>query len=484
MKVLFSHGYYYPLDAKQWKQGTPFAPLGTMYAAAYSREKGHDVSLYDVGLKTSPIGITSRLSPDLEALVIYDDGFNYLTKMCLTTMREATFEMIQLAVDRQIPVIVCSSDSTDHYQKYIEKGAQVVLIGEGEESLIEVLYALQTKAEMHSIHGIAFMHERELVVTPKRKVIRNLDVLPIPAWDLVDVEAYRQVWQNKGHKFQLNIATTRGCPYQCNWCAKPIYGQRYNVRSPQKVIEEVAFLSKQFGVSNFWMCDDIFGLKPGWVQLFNALLKENNLSIQYKIQSRADLLLKEDNIEALVQSGLHEAWMGAESGSQTILDAMDKGTQVSEIKEATALLKMHGVEVGHFLQFGYLGETEKDIQATFKLLDETQPDHIGVSVSYPLPGTPFYEKVKSQLGDKANWTDSDDLALMFQNTFNQTYYRVLHKYIHKRFRWNAIKAKIKNRKYADLTPKQLLQLLLFPLIMWRYKLILTTQKNRNKHVDF
>src|SRR5690606_33861882 len=165
------------------------------------------------------------------------------------------------------------------------------------------------------------------------------------------------------------------------------------------------------------MCDDIFGLKPGWVQAFRDELKNRNLEISYVIQSRADLLLQDDNLEALADSGLREVWMGAESGSQKILDAMDKGITIEQIKESTEKLQKHCIKAAFFIQFGYLGETKDDIEKTLDLISELGPDNIGVSVSYPLPGTKFYEKVKAELTGKTNWTDSDDLALMFQNTF-------------------------------------------------------------------
>jgi anaerobic magnesium-protoporphyrin IX monomethyl ester cyclase len=238
----------------------------------------------------------------------------------------------------------------------------------------------------------------------------------------------------KRKKFSLNIATTRGCPYKCNWCAKPIYGVRYNSHSPEYITKLISYLKENYGVTNFWMCDDIFGLKPRWVQNFNIELKKADLKIAYVIQSRVDLLLKEDTIDALAESGLKEVWVGAESGSQKILDAMDKGTQLSQIYDATRLLKLKKVKVALFIQFGYLGETKEDIAKTIDMIKELQPDNIGISVSYPLPGTKFYEMVKNDLNLKSNWTDSDDLAMMFQGTFNSNYYKKLHRYVHKEYR--------------------------------------------------
>ncbi|MEZ4965882.1 MAG: radical SAM protein [Saprospiraceae bacterium] len=438
--ILFTHSYFYRFDAKQWKARQPYPPYGTIYAAAVMRACGFDVALFDNNLRKKVSDILPELAarkPDY--LVIYDDGFNYLTKMCLTRMREAAFELIASGKQHNCTVIVNSSDATDHYDAYLEKGADFVIPGEGEITLRELILALEAGAEsLSNIPGLAFRgsdSDRSITVrTAPRPVATDLDALPDPAWDLVDIEAYRQVWMRHHGYFSLNMATTRGCPFKCNWCAKPIYGNRYHSRSPERVAAEIERLIGQYGVRHFWMADDIFGLKPQWVQRFRDVVKEKNLSFKYKIQSRVDLLLKEDTIDALVASGLQQVWVGAESGSQKILDAMDKGTTVNEIKEASALLKKKGVEVCFFLQFGYLGETKEDIDATWEMVQRLRPHDIGISVSYPLPGTGFYEKVKQLLGEKQNWSVSDDLTLMYPGTYPADYYRRLHRLVHKRFR--------------------------------------------------
>ena len=188
-------------------------------------------------------------------------------------------------------------------------------------------------------------------------------------------------------------------------------------------------------------------MKPGWVLEFRDLVKLKKIKFRYKIQSRVDLLLQEITIDALAESGLETVWVGAESGSQKILDAMEKGTTVERIYQATKLLQSKKIKIGFFLQFGYLGENKDDIGRTIKMLLELMPDDIGVSVSYPLPRTKFYEKVKMDLKDKTNWADSDDLALMFRNNFQSAYYKQLHRYVHKLFR----------RKQAIFNLRKLLQ---------------------------
>ncbi|WP_394747364.1 B12-binding domain-containing radical SAM protein [Spongiimicrobium salis] len=433
--ILFSHSYYYPLDSKQWKNKTPYPPLGTLYAASLMQKEGYRVDLFDTNLLDNPMTIRPKLEEQKpKYLVLYDDGFNYLTKMCLTTMREAAFKMLAIGKEHQCITIVCSSDATDHYEKYIKEGADYVIQGEGEMTLKQLITTLEAEESVAEIKGLVFQKEDKTIANPKQPVMHHLDELPLPAWELVDIASYKQVWKQSNKEFTLNIATTRGCPYKCNWCAKPIYGNRYNSHSPSYIVQHIKLLQERFGVKRFWMCDDIFGLKPNWVQEFRDELKKEKINIKYYIQSRADLLLKEDNIDALAASGLQEVWIGAESGSQKILDAMDKGTKIEQIYEATRLLKKKNIRIAFFIQFGYLGETKEDIAKTITMIKELLPDNIGISVSYPLPGTKFYDKVKNDLKLKTNWTDSDDLAMMFQGTFNSKYYRKLHRYVHKEYR--------------------------------------------------
>lgn len=435
MNVFLTHSYFYHFDKKQWENNTPYPPLATISASALLKSRNLDVEFHDVGLDRSTDLCKSKIiNSGAQIVVIYDDSFNYLTKMCLTNMRDACLELIAAAKSINSTVIVSSSDATDHFELYHENGADVVIHGEGEFALAECCEHIEQNKSLSEIDGISFYEDAQLIKNPARGRLENIDELPTADWELIDIESYKQFWEKSKFPFTLNISTTRGCPFKCNWCAKPIFGNRYNSRSPERVVEELRFLNTTYGADSFWVTDDIFGLKPGWVTRFNELIQKNNLSIKYKIQSRADLLLKDKTIDELVASGLDEVWIGAESGSQKILDAMDKGITLDQIKESTKLLQQKGVKVAYFLQFGYLGETKEDILSTLDMVKNNKPDDIGISVSYPLPGTPFYDKVKSQMGDKLNWKDSDDLDLMFEGTFSSDYYRVLQRYVHHVYR--------------------------------------------------
>jgi anaerobic magnesium-protoporphyrin IX monomethyl ester cyclase len=455
MKVLFTHSYFLYFDKKQFELSKPFPPLGTIQAASYLRENSFDVSLFDTQFLKDPHQIKSALEtqkPDI--LVIYDDGFNYLNKMCLTNMREAAFEMIKTAKSFVNHILVSSSDSTDHFSLYLDKGADVIIIGEGEETLLETVTAIKNKESFNNIDGIIFRENNENSSTPKRNNITDLDKLPLPAWDLIDIEQYKKAWQKHGY-FSINMVTTRGCPYKCTWCAKPIFGYSYNTRSPNHVIAEIKYIKSLVEFDEIWFCDDIFGLKPGWIKEFSNLLKDHNLKINYKIQSRADLILKEEVAENLKASGCREVWIGAESGSQKILDAMEKGSTVAQIEESTILLKKHGIKTAFFLQFGYLSETWEDIKMTLNMLFRMMPYDLGVSVSYPLPGTKFHSIVESQLKQKSNWSDSDELLLMYKSTYSPKFYKKLHRFIHKRFR----QKQIENKTYLNQSKA---------FIMWPY----------------
>jgi radical SAM superfamily enzyme YgiQ (UPF0313 family) len=434
MKVLVTHSYFISRDPKQLKAGKPYPPLAPLYALALLREQGIEVAFADLQF-SSPQDITTHIlkfCPDV--LVIYDDAFNYLVKMCLTNMREAVFSMMEIAKQHQIPVVVSSSDATDHQDLYFKKGTDFLLLGEAEQTLLELVNALESKSSVTAIEGLAYTTGSGIEKTPARRVSKQLDELPMPAWDLLDLKPYREAWLKSTGYFSMNLVTTRGCPYKCNWCAKPVYGNRYNSHGAKRVAQEMKLLKERYGVQHIWFADDIFGLKPNFLSDLNEELTKIDCHLPFKIQSRADLIYNEVSVRLLAAAGCEEVWMGVESGSQRILDAMDKGITIEQIEVARANLKRHCIRVGFFMQFGYSGETAADLKLSLNLLERLQPDDLGVSVSYPLPGTVFYERVKQDLKTKQNWSDSDDLQIMFQSSYSADFYKALQKFVHYRFR--------------------------------------------------
>ncbi len=470
-QVLLGQSYFLRFDPKLWQAVQPYPPLGTMYAASFLRERGYSVALFDAMLAESEEEWAEALDKyHPQFAVLFEDNFNYLSKMCLLRMRQAAFCMIHMAKQRGCKVILCGADATDHADAYLKQGADFVLLGEGEGTLVELLGWLEGRSEkpLEQILGLAYTGENGVVArTARRADIRDLDALPFPAWDLVDVPAYRKIWLDKHGYYSMNMVTTRGCPFHCNWCAKPIWGQRYNSRSPQDVVAEMSWLKETYQPDHIWFADDIFGLKPGWLRRFGELASEKQAQIPFKCLSRADLLIRPGEVDALRIAGAQTVWLGAESGSQEILDAMDKGTRVEQIREAARLLKSVGIRACFFLQFGYPGETWTDIQKTMQLVWEEMPDDIGISISYPMPGTRFFEAVSLQMGDKQNWQDSSDLAMLYHGTFSTEFYRLLHRRVHSEFRARQAWRGLRKRLNGQQALRWLYHSLRLPYLRWR-----------------
>lgn len=440
--VLLTHSYHLYYDRKQVRKMQPYPPLGTLYAAALLRASGISVAVFDTMLsdpETEFEDVLRRVKPRI--VVVFEDNFNFLSKMCLTRMREAAYRILESSLLAGATVLVNGSDASDHTLDYLQKGFRCVLLGEAEWTLLEaVSHLLKGQGgELDHVAGLAYLHKQsgELVRTPARNFMRDLDLLPFPSRDLIDIDRYRNAWKSAHGYFSLNIVASRGCPYRCNWCAKPIYGDSFSVRSAAAVAAEMRRLKCDFGADHLWFADDIFGLRPKWVRELADEVERLDAAVPFKMQSRVDLMTP-DNVSALRRAGCAEVWMGAESGSQKILNAMDKGTRVDQIAKARENLKREGIRACYFLQFGYPGETWHDIRSTIRLVSDTRPDDIGVSVSYPLPGTKFFEHVHAQLGEKTNWSDSEDLSMMFQGAYTNEFYRALHDALHAQVdSWNT-----------------------------------------------
>jgi anaerobic magnesium-protoporphyrin IX monomethyl ester cyclase len=440
--VLLTHSYHLYYDRKQTRKMRPYPPLGTLYAAALLRSAGLSVAVFDTMLNDPEQGFQAALDKHHpRVVVVYEDNFNFLTKMCLTRMREVAYHILEASRRAGATVLVNGSDASDHALDYLRKGFRCVLLGEAEWTLFEAAQQL-LRGDDHGlamIPGLAYLNEETetLVGTADRPLTRNLDLLSFPARDLIDLDQYRGAWKASQGYFSLNLVASRGCPYRCNWCAKPIYGDSFAVRSARSVAEEMRQLKCDFGAEHLWFADDIFGLRAKWVRELAVEVERLGATVPFKMQSRVDLMTL-DTVRALRRAGCAEVWLGIESGSQRILDAMDKGTRVEQIAKARDNLRSEGIRACYFLQFGYQGEAWEDIQKTVNLVRNTRPDDIGVSVSYPLPGTKFFDRVRSQLSEKTNWSDSEDLSMMFQGAYTDEFYRALHNALHAQVdSWNS-----------------------------------------------
>lgn len=474
LRIQVSHSYFLRYDPKQWERAKPYPPLATLQVASLLRDMGHAVSLFDAMLAEGVEDYAHALVTGKPQLVIiYEDNFNYLTKMCLSRMREAACRMIAEARACGARVIVAGSDASDHPEAFLAAGAEAVLAGEGIAAIAGLVKRLENAPDTAVADWVAGVPDVASWSGNPQRLPRIGAQPPDPrlggqsAWDLVDIERYRTMWRERHGYFSLNMAASRGCPFRCHWCAKPIWGNHYKQRNPADIAAEMAHLKRAFQPDHIWMADDIFGFHVPWVEDFARHLHDLDGSVPFTIQTRADLT-SERMVAALASAGCKEAWIGAESGSQQVLDRMNKGTSVAELIEARERLGRHGIRVGFFVQLGYLGEALEDIEATWALVARAAPDDIGVSVSYPLPGTKFYEQVKAQLGQKTHWQDSADLAMMFRGAYESSFYRQVRDLLHRLVvlqaagdaqglaaldtQWQSLKAAERRYRHSDATP--------------------------------
>jgi anaerobic magnesium-protoporphyrin IX monomethyl ester cyclase len=429
--ILLAHSNFMSQDLRQVEKQRPYSPLSTLLLASLLREEGHQVVFFDATFENGPEGFERALdacSPSI--VVVMEDNFNFLTKMCTTVRRENALAMIRAAHVRNCRVAANGPDVGDNPATYLSAGADVVVLGEGEMAARDVVaHWVHGTGPLDAIPGLIVPGRDGLHTTRPRSALHELDALPYPAWDLLDVDAYRSAWQQAHGAFSWNIVTSRGCPYGCNWCAKPTFGRRYTVRSPANVVGEMVALKAIVAPEHLWFTDDILGLDIAWTCDFADLLREQDAVIPFTMQSRVNLIT-ERAVAALAVAGAREVWLGVETGSQRVLDAMDKGSTIDEARIATRLLKRHGIKACWFIQLGYPPESWDDILATRDLIRDELPDEIGVSVSYPLPGTKFHEAVRAQLGRTRNWKDTGDLAMLFQGTFDSAFYRAVRDTLH------------------------------------------------------
>lgn len=409
-RVLVASNDQLALNPHEAAVGKPYPPLGALVIAANLRRAGHEVAVHDPMFEPAGRGLAA-LGEAMDAhrpeiVVIAADDHAVHQKMCLGVLREAALAMIRAARARGAGVVVAGPDASTWPDAYGD--ATAVVVGDAAAVLVDWVAGKDGLVGVHGAHGAG----------GRVPLIEDLDSLPDPAWDAIRLENYKSWWIRRHGRWELNVWTARGCPYRCNWCAKPTWGRSYHVRSAARVAAEIARLRREHGVDRIWFTDDIFALRPSWLRALRAALAE---PVPYRCLSRADLMKDPAYTADLAATGCDEVWMGAESGSDRVLSAMDKDGTVAEVEAATALLRQHGIRACFFLQLGYPGETLDDVRATLAMVRRLRPDEIGVSVSYPHPGTAFYERVSASLKDRS-WAVSMDNKPLFEAPYAEPFY--------------------------------------------------------------
>ncbi|MSQ03516.1 MAG: B12-binding domain-containing radical SAM protein [Myxococcales bacterium] len=414
--MLLASPYHLSLDPAEAAAGKPFPPLGPLVSAAELRARGHAVAFYDATLLSPVDTFREALRGHRPTRVaIVSDPHSVPVKMCTLGQREAAISMVRLARDAGASVLVAGPDATDHPLLYVAAGATHVVLGEHDGALLDW-------AEARLDPGVA----------PRRANTTDLDALPDPAWDLVDLAAYAERWRRRHGRWELNVSTARGCPYRCNWCAKPTWGRSYHVAPPERVARQIATARERWRPDGLWFTDDIFAVKPSWLSTFRGLVGKDPLP--FRCNTRADLVREGSYVADLAAAGCREVWMGAESGSDMVLSAMDKDQTRADIAMAVSRLRSAGIRVGFFLQLGYPGERYGDVLATLAMVRSLRPDEIGISVSYPLPGTAFHDRVRDQLKGE-NWASSMANEVLFAGAYPQPFYDAVREVLRAESAW-------------------------------------------------
>jgi len=423
-------------DPVEQRLMTPYFPLGLLYLAAAAREAGYSVALFD--------GMFARGGDGAFAAALAREQPRIVGISALATVREAALRLAGLADQYGATVIAGGADPTGRPESYLRhkvngrRPVRLVVIGEGEETLLELLRLLiggMAVAERTGVAGLAFLDSAgEMIQTPARRHCSDLDSLPLPARDLIDVEAYRHAWRRRHGFFSLSLITSRGCPYGCTWCQKSVFGRSFRVRSPQKVAEEMSLIKQQYHPDQIRIIDDVLGIDRRWARAWREAVLAQDAVLPFECLSRVDLV-DEELICLLRDAGCRRIAFGAESGSQKVLDAMDKGTTVEQIRQAAALCRAHGIETYFYLMVGYPGEEWADLLKTVDLLRQTRPDAFSSTIAYPLPGTRFYEEVAHRLLDSPDWDYTAENRLLFERGFSTRFYRWVQRWLYQE--WKA-----------------------------------------------
>lgn len=412
--LLLTHGYFLYEDPKEMQILKPYVPLGLLYICAHLRSKGFGVEVFDTTFSTMEELKRYLQSERPSVLGIYA---NLMT-------RKKVVEILQVARLAGWTNIVGGPEPGAYIREYLEAGADVVVLGEGEATMEELLPALQSKSdsELHNVRGIAFLDELgNLHQTGPRAQIADIDALPWPARNAVDIRRYVETWRGAHGKGSLSFITARGCPYHCRWCSHQVFGKTHRRRKPAKVADEVEWLLKTYEPDMMWIADDVFTVHHGWLKTYAAEMRKRGLHIPFECITRADRLNAEA-ADLLAELGCFRVWIGSESGSQKILDAMERGVTVAQVQSAVDLCKSHGIQTGMFLMWGYEGEELDDIEATIEHVKRTDPDVFFTTVAYPIKGTPYYTRNANSLVQLRPWRQSSDRELLLRGRHSPEFY--------------------------------------------------------------
>ena len=411
--LLLTHGYFLFEDPKERQIMKPYAPLGILYLCSHLRGKGFGVDVFDTTF-------SSR-----------DELFNYLRAEKPSTLgiyanlmtRSNVIATLAVAREAGWRTVVGGPEPGAYTLEYLQAGADFVVAGEGELTMEELLGALRAgETDFSKIAGLAFLDENgQLQQMPPRNQIADLDRQPWPARDAIDIRRYVETWRTHHGSGSVNFITARGCPFRCNWCSHQVFGQSHRRRDPSLVVDEVEWLLSEYSPDMVWVSDDVFTINHAWLRTYAGEMRRRGLRIPFECISRADRLNAE-MLDLLAELGCFRIWIGSESGSQRILDAMDRGVKIEQVQSAVQMSRERGIQSGMFLMWGYEGEDLEDIEATIRHVSISKPDIFFTTVSYPIKGTPYYKKISDRLIQLEPWGKTSDRELRVKGRHTRNFY--------------------------------------------------------------
>jgi anaerobic magnesium-protoporphyrin IX monomethyl ester cyclase len=414
MSLLFTHAYYLSDDPKEQKIMKPYPPLGLLYVSAFLWSKNIANDVFDSTFYSKEEQLTFILEKKPKVICIYT---NLMTKIevvkLIKILKTATFDFPK--------IILGGPDVTYNIDDYLKTGADFLVIGEGEETTFELYNAIINNDDFHEINGIAFLENGNVIQTPARTKFRELDELPLPNRDAIPNEKYLETWKKNHGESSMTISTQRGCPYTCKWCSTAVYGQSYRRRPAHLVAQEMKMLKDQYHPDAIWFVDDVFTISHKWLTAFHEEVVKQNAQIRFECITRAERL-NDEILRLLKEAGCFRIWIGAESGSQKIIDLMDRRVDVNHVKKVIQDTNALGIETGTFIMLGYPGETEDDITETIQYLKDANPTQYTITIAYPIKGTSLFNEIEKDITVQPNWETSTDRQIEFKRTYSRKYY--------------------------------------------------------------
>ena len=415
MDLLLTHGYFLYEDPKELQIMKPYVPLGILYLSSHLRARGFGVEVWDTTFRKPEELFSLIRSTTPSVLGVYA---NLMT-------RPNVLRILRTAKEAGWKTIAGGPEPGAYLEEYLAAGADVVVIGEGEKTLEELLLALHagTASALSKVNGIAFRaDDGSIFRTAARSLIPDLDRQPWPDRERVDLDRYVKVWRENHGMGSVSLITARGCPYHCRWCSHGVYGQTHRRRKPAFVVDELEWLIQRYHPDMAWLADDVFTIHHSWLYQYAEEMKRRRLKLPFECISRADRL-NERVMDTLAELGCFRLWIGSESGSQRLLDSMERGVTVQEVQTAVGLAKSRGIQAGMFLMWGYGDEDLSDIEATVEHVKRTDPDVFLTTISYPIKGTPYYDDVASRLVALKPWSEGSDRDIHIRGRHSRRFYR-------------------------------------------------------------